>query len=375
MKKRYSFILLAAGSFLLLNCKGGTQIPVTVELPSFEVNTPVKSKVTHALVYPGYTESQQKVDLVARVEGYIERVDYKPGSLVRKGDMLFTIEPGTYKDKLDRAQAAVKSAEAQLRLAKESLVRINEASKSKAVSEIDRIKAETSVEEAEANLKSSKAQADLTKKDLDYCYNRAPFAGRVTRLKYNQGEFVKGLGETLATLYDNTNVYVNFNVEDSRYVEVVVESKEKHAKGEKVSKKVQIILDEEKGLVFEGMIDYIAPSVDVSTGTIKMRAVVKNPDDDLQNGLYVKVRMPYETIDDALLVPETAIGSDQAGSYVYVVGADSLVSYRSVKLGESEGNHLREITEGLQPDDLVITKAILKVRDGMKIVPRKASGN
>ncbi|MEG1497814.1 MAG: efflux RND transporter periplasmic adaptor subunit [Bacteroidales bacterium] len=359
-------IMMALLGVLAYSCssKNKYQSPPLSEI---EVSKPIQMEVTHFFEYPAYTQALNTVDLVARVSGFLESINYQPGSRVNKGDLLFVIEPQAYKDKVNEAAANVSNTQAELRLTQESLKRVLEAAKSNAVSQIDVIKAQTAVDQSKAALKSAQSQLDMAEQSLQYCYVRAPFSGRITKNLIDQGNFVNN-AQVLATIYEDNQMYVNFRIEDSKYIILLkTQPDQKIKKQGKIP--VEIMLNNDKDLIYDGTIDYISPNVDLSTGTFAMRAIVNNPKGELSSGLYVRVRVPYEKDPDAVVVPAMSIGSDQSGSYVYVLGDSNVVKYRSVQIEAASGDNLKEITKGLNPNELFVTKALLKVTDGQTIKP------
>lgn len=372
---KYSIFFIVVCSLLNTACKKKEQFAAVI--PEIEVANPAQRDVMHYFEYPGYTQSLNTVDLVARVPGFLESVNFTAGSIVQKGSLLFVIEPQTYKDKVSAAEADLKTAKAQLRFMKESLARVNEASQTNAVSQMDVIKSETAVDKAEADVAVATSQLDIAKKNLEYCYIRAPFTGRISKTLVDKGNYVSGAGQVLASIYEDNKIYVNFSVEDAKYIDILKSQKEIKSKlnGDQLqngSQKVLIRVDQEGDNYYTGVLDYISPNVNVNTGTFSLRAIVDNKDMDMRSGLYVKVRLPYNEVKKAVMIPETSIGTDQSGRYVYVVDDSNKVEYRNVQVGVLESDNMREIVEGLAPNERYVTKALLKVRDGMTIEPQKA---
>lgn len=372
---KYSIFFIVVCSLLSTACKKKEQFAAVI--PEIEVANPAQRDVMHYFEYPGYTQSLNTVDLVARVPGFLESVNFTAGSIVQKGSLLFVIEPQTYKDKVSAAEADLKTAKAQLRFMKESLARVNEASQTNAVSQMDVIKSETAVDKAEADVAVATSQLDIAKKNLEYCYIRAPFTGRISKTLVDKGNYVSGAGQVLASIYEDNKIYVNFSVEDAKYIDILKSQKEIKSKlnGDQLqngSQKVLIRVDQEGDNYYTGVLDYISPNVNVNTGTFSLRAIVDNKDMDMRSGLYVKVRLPYNEVKKAVMIPETSIGTDQSGRYVYVVDDSNKVEYRNVQVGVLESDNMREIVEGLAPNERYVTKALLKVRDGMTIEPQKA---
>ncbi len=354
--KKYLLILLSL--LLVVGCK---EAPKTAaNLAKITVAYPEKRNITYRFEYPGYLQSEQTVDLIARVQGYLQEVKFQPGEVVKEGQVLFVIEPKPYEDQVKTAEANLETAKASLKLAITSNERTKEAGKTNAVSELDVIKAQTTLDQAKASVASAEAQLSTAKTNLSYCYVKAPFTGRVTRNLVDKGNMVGGQA-TLASMYKDTKLFVYFNVEDSKYL--IGFTKENEFKLDNV----EIRFDEIPNKVYKGKLDYMSPTVDLTTGTINVRAVVDNKGGELRNGLYTKIRVPYKEVQDALLIPEGAIGTDQSGRYIYTVNDSSVVEYRSVKVGELQEDSMREIVEGLKANERFVTKGIIRVRDGQKI--------
>ena len=335
------------------------KLPVTVAQP-------VVQDVVLTSEFPGYLQALNTVNLVARVSGRLEQVAYTPGARVSKGQTLFVIEPTTYQDNVKQAQAALDEGRATLNYAKANYERTKEAYKSNAVSEIAVIQAQSNYEQAKASLANYEAALTTAQTNLGYCYVRAPFAGRVTKNVFDAGNYVSG-GEapTLATIYQDDQIYVNFNVSDAQYLAMELDKLDKHNLPE-----LTIVADAAEGLPeYKAKLDYSAPNVVLSTGTVAMRGLIDNKDGYLRDGLYVKVIMPYGEDPQALLIPDASIGSDQLGRYVYIVNDSARVETRRIEVGQLVGETMRLVTSGLKPTDRYVVDALLKVRPGMEVNP------
>ena len=332
--------------------------------PEIQVAVPLQQNITYTYEYPAYLEAEQTVNLVARVPGFLEKILFMPGQIVKAGQNLFVIEPGTYEDNVNVAKAGVNSAEAQLLYAKASYEKMKDALQSKAVSEIDYIQAESSHNSALAALQNAKAQLNSAETDLAYCYIKAPYDGRISRNMTDIGNYVGNAGQpsTLATLYKDRQMYVYFNMPYAEFENLPQAS----TKGQKDSISVQDASN--PGRNWYGKLDYTSPSVDLNTGTVNVRAIVPNPNHELLSGMYVKIIVPYKQAENALLIPEASIGTNQGGRYIYVVGKDNTVVYREIKAGVLK-NGMREIVSGIKKDERYITEALINVRPGMKINP------
>lgn len=362
---KYTFIgmviLLYLFSFL-----GCTTKPKHSAMPIMEiqVSSPLVEDVMLTKQYPGYLTAEQTVNLVARVPGILEKVQFKPGSQVKKGALLFVIEPTLYKDNLIKAKAALKTATAQLAYQRSNLDRMREAAKSNAVSEIQVIQTEANVSKAEADVNTARATISVAKTNLSYCYIKAPFDGTIDRSQFDVGNYVgaAGASTTLATLYKDEMMFAYFNVEDKQYLSMM--SSTLH------SQPISIQIGETGGVSYPGLLNYLSPNVDVATGTLSLRADIKNPERVLKAGMYVTITLPYHDLKEAVLVREASIGTDQLGKFIYVVNDSNVVNYRPIVLGQLINDSLRQVQQGISPKERYVTTALLKVRNGMKVKPK-----
>jgi len=344
--------IIGASALLLASCKGKSK-PMETPVPSISVSTPIVRDITLTKEYPGYLSSQLKVDLVARVNGYLRTSYLKAGSRVKKGDLIFVIEPDTYQDNVTQAEASVKTSKAQLEYARSNYERMKEAAKSGAVSQIQVIQAEATVSESEAAVKNAEAELNTARTNLSYCYIRAPFDGAVTRASYDIGNYINGAVQpvTLATLYKDDLMFADSTV--------------------KLPTEILVSIGKDGGNAYTGRLDYLSPNIDLSTGTLNVRANLDNPKHVLKSGLYVTITLPYAEQPNAVLVRDASIGTDQLGKYLYIVNDSNVVRYRPIEVGQLVDDTLRQVTAGISPKDSYVTSALLKVRDGMTIKPIK----
>lgn len=341
-----------------------------MSVPEISVAYPVVKPVILHKTYPGYLSSVNTVDLMARVNGYLQSTPFTAGSLVKKGQLLFVIEPTLYEDAVKRAEAGLKNAQASLDYAENNYVRMKEASRSDAISEIDLIKSATQLISAKSNVKDAEAQLETAKTNLGYCYVRAPFSGHISKSIYSVGSYISGEGQAakLATIYQDDKMNAYFNIEDNQYLQMLA-STDKKGVEERLPEEVEILFQSPLSRPYMGKLNYLSPNIDLSTGTLSIRAEIENPDNELKDGLYVNIRLPYGKQDSAVLVKDASIGTDQLGKYLYVVNDSNRVSYRHIETGELISDTLRLVKSGLQPKDRYVTKALLKVREGMEIKP------
>ena len=223
MKTSVRIALIALSVLMLASCKGKKQ-PAETAAPSISVATPEVKDITLTKDYPGYLSSELTVNLVARVNGYLRTSHLVAGSKVKKGELIFVIEPDTYQDNVTQAEAALKTSKAQLDYARSNYERMKEAAKSGAVSQIQVLQAQSTAQEMEASVRNSEAELNTARTNLSYCYIRAPFDGRITRATYDIGNYINGAAQpvTLATLYKDDKMFVNFNIEDNQFMKMMI---------------------------------------------------------------------------------------------------------------------------------------------------------
>jgi RND family efflux transporter MFP subunit len=339
--------------------------------PKVDVGLPTEKAVTRYLDATGNTAPIQSVDLVARVQGVLESINYKDGSFVKKGTTLFTIEPETYKLKLEQAQAAEAGSQASLKQAEADYKRQVELVARQAVSQATLDTSTSTRDNAQANLQQAQANTKIAAINYGYTNVVAPFDGIVSAHLVSVGELVGAASPTqLATIVQLDPIYVNFNVNEQDVLRVRAEARRRGLKpGDLEQFPIEVGLQTETGYPHTGKLDYAAPTLNLSTGTLAVRGVLPNADRVLLPGYYVRVRVPFDQQQNALLVPDVALGSDQAGRYVLVVNGDNVVEQRKVKTGPLEGD-LRVIDSGLKADDRVVIAGLLRAIPGQKVDPQ-----
>jgi len=338
------------------------------------VAKPVTKPAVQYVEATGNTAPLMSVDLEARVQGFLAKINYKDGAAVKGGTLLFEIQRDTYEAQLAQAQASLESAQAavvnadiqyqrQLTLGRQG----NLANTQKQIDD-----AKTTLDQAKASVESAKASVELATINLGYTQVTAPFDGVVTRHLVDAGALVGYSGPTkLATILQIRPIYVYFTVGE----DVVLRIKQRMAQeGKKVADlhqlPVEIGLMTDAGYPRSGQLDYVAPLVNSATGTLDARAIFENSDIGLLPGYFVRVRVPVQQTEGALWVDETAVSQNQLGEYVLVLGADDIVEQRQVKVGQQDGG-LRVIASGLAKDDWVITAGIQRAVPGQKVNPER----
>lgn len=343
--------------------------------PKVTVAAPVKKSVTLYLQTTGTSAAVNTANLVARVPGFLETVNYKDGDLVKKGALLFTIEPQSYKLKLDQSVAAQESANATVRQTQADYERQADLAARGTASKAALDTSTANRDTARANLQQAEVNTELAKINFGYTSVTAPFDGIVTARTVSVGEYVGANSQptVLATIVQLDPIYVNFSINERETLRIRERIRQRGMTPEELRKvPVEVGLQTEEGYPHKGTLDYVAPTVDASTGTLAGRAILDNPDRALLPGLFVRVRIPIGRMDDALLVPDAALGSDQGGRYLLIAGKDNVVEQRKVEIGPLDGN-LRVIEKGVGPEDRVIVSGLLRAVPGQKVDPAEAA--
>jgi RND family efflux transporter MFP subunit len=339
--------------------------------PRVEVAVPVQRSFTRYLEATGNTAAFKSVDLVARVQGFLQSINYKDGAFVKQGTSLFTIEPDTYKLKLEQAEAAETGAQASLRQAEADFKRQQELVQRQAVSQATLDTSTANRDNAQANLLQAQVNTKIAAVNYGYTNVTAPFDGVVSAHLVSVGELVGASSPTqLATIVALDPIYVNFNVNEQDVLRIREEARRRGMTADDLRQlPVEVGLQTETGFPHKGTLDYAAATLNPSTGTLPVRGVLPNADRALLPGFFVRVRVPVDQVQNALFVPDVALGADQAGRYVLVVNGDNIVEQRKVRVGPLDGE-LRVIEEGLKADDRVVTAGLLRAIPGQKVDPQ-----
>ncbi|MCH5241306.1 MAG: efflux RND transporter periplasmic adaptor subunit [Muribaculaceae bacterium] len=372
MNSRFSKYLKAsivlACCFSLLSCHKKKQDDYGDMERPVDVAEAYTDSVVLFSTYPGYLTAEYYAQVVGLVNGRLETMNYSSGQFVNKGQVLFTIDPTLYIDALHRAEATLKSNESNLEYSKSHYDAVLKALEDNAVSKMEVLQAESDYNQAVASVKDSKAALHTAQVNYGYCTVTAPISGYITNNKLSIGNYITGADSpvVLAEIYDHTHLYVNFEVEDVRY--------EKMTAGQKkiddvLYKNVPLKFQEPLKNEYACDLTYIAPAVDRSTGTLLLQGKILNIDNELKEGMYVTISLPYGENPKAVLVKDAAIATDQIGKYMYVVNDSNTIVKRRIDVGEIYQDSLRVINTGIQPGDKYITKALLTVRAGEKVKP------
>lgn len=327
----------------------------------------VDSVIVHKS-YPGYISADKCIDIVARVNGYLIQKNFDDGALVKKGDILFSIEDNQYRDELQRARAQLATAIATNEYATKHYEALKKALESDAVSQMDVIQSESAMNESKASIESAKAAVQSAQTTLGYCTVTTPITGHAAAPNFSVGEYLSGAGSPvlLTKIYDDSKVSAKFSVDDSQYLSIVrnIDS------GEIDYTDIAVTFNDTIPQKFSGSLTYVAPNIITNTGTIDLKLVIDNKDGLLKDGMYAIVHLPVAVEPRAVLVKDASIGTDQLGKYLYIVNDSNKVEYRKIEIGEIVNDSMRIVTSGLDRDDRYVTRALLKVRTGMTVDPR-----
>jgi RND family efflux transporter MFP subunit len=335
--------------------------------PKVAVVTPVEQQVTRYYEATGNTAAVNTVDLVARVQGFVQDISYTDGDYVKKGTVLFTIEPKPYELRLMAAQAAETGAAATLKQAEAEYQRQADLASRLVASKATLDQAEATRDADRANLQQAQANTQQAAINLGYTKVSAPFDGVVSARQVSLGQLVGVSSPTvLATIVQLDPIWVNFTASERDVLQIRADlARTGRTTADLLGTTVEIGLQTESGYPHKGKLDYVAPTVNPSTGTLAARATLPNTDRALLPGYFARVRVPSRPQPD-LLVPDVALGSDQAGRYVLVVNDQSIVEQRKVQPGQLVGE-LRVIEKGLSKTDRVVVGGIMRAIPGQKV--------
>lgn len=366
--------MLLAVAFLIAGCTAESQQQPPTAPKSVNAVQPKASTIVRYLHQTGTTKALDSVDLTARVTGYLKTIDYRDGSEVKVGQRLFLIEPDQYEAQMQQAQASVEQARASLDNAQVQLSRQEELARSSTTTQANVDNARASRDEAKAQFDSAKASLREAQINLGYTSITAPFDGFVTAHQADVGALVgSGSPTTLATIVKLDPIHVSFSISDADMLQLRRQARARGLTSEDLGKiTVEAATKVDDGFPYKGKLDYVAPQTDAGTGTLSVRALFDNKDRDLVPNLFLRLRIPMGTVKDAVLIPPSAIGTDQKGRFVLAINNESAVERRSVTLLERSGD-LQQVQGEVSTKDWIVQNAVSGVRAGEKVEKKSAS--
>src|SRR6266567_5578201 len=375
MKANHSLATFALTFGLLVGGCGKPAPKTAPPPPVVSVVQPIEREVIEWDDYIGRLESPETVEVRARVNGYLDKVHFKEGKEVKKGDLLFTIDPRPYQAEYDRADAEHQRAISQSALAMNDFERAKRLIATKAISEEDYDTKGKTYTAAQAAVMSAKAAANLARLNLEFTEIHAPISGRISRTVVTEGNLisggVSGAGASLLTTIVSLDPVYCYGDADERavlkYIRLSKEGKRESARDKEIPAEME--LADETGFPHKGRIDFLDNRIDPNTGTMRARGVFSNADHSLSPGFFVRIRVPGSGKYPALLIPDRALGSDQAQKFVYVVNAEKKVEFRPIQIGPMIDG-LRVVRSGLKAEEQIIVEGLLRVRPGVVVDPK-----
>lgn len=356
---------------LIVHYKAFHQAPL-IPIPTVVINKPERIKMAEYITQTGNMVAYNSVDLVARVAGYLQEIQFIDGSLIKKGQPLFVIEPQPYMEKLLAAKATVTARQAEMAYSRTEYVRQQRMYKENATSlnsvEIWLAKSQ----EAEAEVAKAKADEEIAAINYGYTHMNAPFDGRIGRHLVDIGNLVgNGVATNLATIEQVDPIYVYFNLNELDFIKIRNAAR-KYGYDDKKIRQVPVAINvqNETGFNYEGLLDFVNTGLNASTGTMEFRALVPNKKRVLVPGLFVQVRIAVSEAVEQLTIPNTAILYDQIGAYVLVVNQKNIVEIKRVTTGAIQNGRYAILT-GLSANDDVITNGLQNATPGNPVSPQK----
>lgn len=337
--------------------------------PEVEVCTPVYREVTDHEDFTGQTEAVETIDIRPRVTGYLKSVLFRHGAEVKKGDILFEIDPPYYRAEADRAAGVVAEAEARFGRTKLDFERAKKLHSTNVIAKEQFDLAAGDMAQAEATLQSAKASLKIANVNLGYCEVKAPIDGRMSRAFIDPGNLAKEDETVLTRIVSQDPMWVYFDLDERTMLRLRrLAQQGTIGTSDTVKLPVYMGLVDEQVFSRQGVLDFQDNRLDPSTGTLRVRGVFENKDRLLAAGMFVRVRLPIGEPHKSLLIPEQALGTDQGQKFLYVVTPKDEIEYRVVQVGKLHDRQ-RVVNEGLKADERVVVTGLQRVRPGIKVKP------
>jgi RND family efflux transporter MFP subunit len=378
MPRLVSVSITAAWLILLsvAGCGGSGGAQSAAPPPEVSVAQVLQKRVKDWDEFTGRLQAVETVEIRPRVSGYIDQVAFTEGKVVKRGDLLFVIDPRPYKADYDRAAADVKRYKTTLELARIEQQRVRHLKESGAVSQEEVDERESTVAQGEANVAGAEAALESAALNMSFTKVTSPIDGRVSRAEVTRGNLVTGGingGTFLTSVVSLDPIYLYFEGDEATYLRYIQLARN----GERPSSRdapnpVRVGLANEEGFPHEGAMDFVDNQVNSQTGTIRARAVLQNKDGLYIPGLFARVQLLGSSEYTAVLIDDRAVNTDQSQKYVFLLGAGNKIEYRRVKLGRVIDG-LRIVREGLKPDDVIVVNGAQRVHPGIVVNPQKVA--
>ena len=347
--------------------------------PAVTVATPVKRTVFDYDEYVGRFTAINSVEVRARVSGYLDQLHFKDGQIVKQGDLLFTIDKRPFQNTLDQARANLVQAQSNVSFTESDYTRGQQLVRDKTITDQTFEQRAQAFRNAKASVSANEAAVRQAELDLEFTELRAPVNGRIGDRRVSPGNLVTGGtgGNTtlLATIVSTDPIYFEFTFDEASYLRYERLSRTgQDIASRNASVQVALKLIDENDFDHQGRMDFVDNVIDRSTGTIRGRAVFANPNEVFTPGMFARVRVPGSPPYEALLVPDAAIGTEQARRFVMVVDAQDTARPKYVTLGQLTSDNLRVIKDGIGPDDRIVVSGLMQARPGQKVRPEEQGG-
>lgn len=375
MKTKH-ILLLALPLFSLLAACSKTDQSATQQAPQalpVQVAYPLKKSVIEYTDFTGRLEAVEMVDVKPRVSGYIDSIHFREGQKIKKGDLLFVIDSRPFQAQVNRFKAQVTQAESALALANSNLRRSQKLIQTRAISQEEADIRENEALQAEADLAAAQAELEAVALDLNFTKVTAPIDGIADRHFVTVGNLVTGDVSSLTTLVPHDPIYAYYEVDERSFllgVRRFFDGKSPGRGGNTASIPAYLGLDDEEGHPHEGVIDFASNQLNPNTATITVRALFENDDEFLTPGLFARIRVPISKEKERILIPDTAIGSDQSIKYVWVVTAENTPERRILELGPKHEGY-RIVHSGLTTEDRIVVNGIQFIRPNAILNPQE----
>jgi RND family efflux transporter MFP subunit len=362
---------------LLAGCgQSGGGAQAAPPAPQVSVATVLQKRVKEWDEFTGRFQAIETVEIRPRVSGYIDKVAFKEGGIVKAGDLLFVIDPRPYQAEYDRTAADLKRYKTALDLARIESARVQRLRESGAVSQEELDERTSTVAQAEANVAGAQAAAESAQLNLGWTRVTSPIAGRVSRAEVTRGNLVTGGnngGTLLSSVVSMDPIYLYFDSDEQAYLRYGQMARNGQRESSRdAPNPVRVGLANEEGFPHEGSMDFVDNQLNPQTGTIRARAVLQNKDGLFTPGLFARVQLLGSSEYTAILIDDRAVNTDQSQKYVLIVGADNKVEYRKVTLGRVIDG-LRIVREGLKPGDTIVVNGAQRVHPGITVTPERVA--